>query len=172
VPRGRALKAIIVPAMSVTAMLLFGACGDDGGSATCNPSGTELHIAVLESRPGTFNTDCLAAPAGEPFTIQFDNQDTSSLGNHNIHIFGGGALFVGDIARHGTSITYEVGALEAGTYQFRCGRAPHHGWSLHREMTVRNGVHASRESRRHGNPGGGEDDRVIAKHRRALEDER
>lgn len=79
---------------------------------------------MLESQSHQFTTDCLAAPAGEPFTIEFDNQDTSPHGNHNIHIFDGGDLFDGDFAAHGTSITYEVGALQAGSFQFRCDNHP------------------------------------------------
>lgn len=119
------MKAIIVPAIFLTAAtLLFAACGDDGASATCSPSGTELHIAVLESQSHQFNTDCLAAPAGEPFTIEFDNQDTSPHGNHNVHIFDGGNVFEGDFAARGTSITYDVGAVEAGTYEFMCDNHP------------------------------------------------
>ena len=112
-------KAIIVSATFVTATLVVGACSG-GASASCSPSGTELQIAVLESRSHQFNTDCLAAPAGEPFTIEFDNQDTSLHGNHNVHIFDGEDSFVGDIIRHGTSITYEVDAFNAGTYRFWC----------------------------------------------------
>lgn len=120
------MKAITVPGIFFTAApLLLAACGDGGASATCSPSGTELHIEVLESQSHQFNTDCLAAPAGEPFTIEFDNQDTSPLGHHNIHNFDGRNVFVGDYASPGTSITYEVGAVKAGTYQFICDN--HHG---------------------------------------------
>jgi plastocyanin len=76
------------------------------------------------SRSLTFTTDCLAAPVGEPFTIEFNNQDTSSHRNHNIHILDGDDLFDGDSAPHGTSITYEVAAMEAGSYEFRCDEHP------------------------------------------------
>lgn len=118
-PRGgsRIHRRTTLFAVLTLSALVLAACGDGGASATCSPSGTELHIAVLESQSHQFDTDCLAAPAGEPFTIEFDNQDTSPHGNHNVNIVG---LFVGDFAKHGTSITYQVGALEAGTYQFRC----------------------------------------------------
>jgi plastocyanin len=109
----------------ISALLTFGlAACSSGPPPTCDPSGTELRIAVAEGYTHVFDTKCLAAPANEAFTIEFDNNDTSPHGNHNIHIFDGGDLFVGDIARHESSITYEVGALEAGTYRFKCDNHP------------------------------------------------
>ena len=42
----------------------------------------------------------------------------------SIHIFDGGYLFVGDIAPHETSITYEVGPLQARTFRFQCDNHP------------------------------------------------
>ena len=91
---------------------------------TCHPSGTQLHIAVAVGTNHLFNTKCLAAPANQAFTIEFENHDTSPQGNHNIHIFDGGDLFVGDFAPRETSITYEVGPLQAGTFRFQCDRHP------------------------------------------------
>jgi plastocyanin len=110
---------------TMTALLTLGLAACSGGpTPTCNPSGAQLHIAVEKGTHGRFNTKCLAAPADQPFTIEFENQDTSLDGNHNIHIFDGGTLFVGDIALHETSITYEVDPLEAGTFRFRCDNHP------------------------------------------------
>lgn len=64
-------------------------------------------------------------PFGRALHNPFDDQDISPHGNHNIHIFdGGGSSFVGDITPHGTSITYEVSAFEAGTYQLQCDAHP------------------------------------------------
>ena len=42
----------------------------------------------------------------------------------SIHIFDAGYLFVGDIAPHETSITYEVGPLQARTFRFQCDNHP------------------------------------------------
>ncbi len=107
---------------ATTALLLtlaLAACGGGGPAPTCNPSGTQLRITVKETTHN-FDKECLAAPMNQAFTIEFENHDPSLGGNHNIHIFDGGTLFVGDFARHGTSITYEVGPLHAGTFRFQC----------------------------------------------------
>jgi len=110
---------------TTTALLTLGLAACSGGPApTCNPSGTQLHIAVAVGTHSLFNTKCLAAPANQPFTIEFDNHDTSPEGNHNIHIYDGGSLFVGDFAPHETSITYEVDPIQAGTFRFRCDNHP------------------------------------------------
>ena len=109
----------------MTALLILGlaACSSGGPAPTCTPSGTQLHIAVATGTSHGFDTKCLAAPANQAFTIEFDNHDASLLGNHNIHIFDG-ADFVGQIAPHGTSITYEVGPLQAGSFRFQCDIHP------------------------------------------------
>ncbi len=90
-----------------------------GGSAECAPKGTELAVSAQAS---AFSTDCLAAPAGKPFTIAFDNTDPGVP--HNISIYpdesASTALFTGDVISGPAKTTYRVPALDAGTYVFRC----------------------------------------------------
>jgi plastocyanin len=107
-------------ALALLASIAMTACDQSAPDATCEPHGTELKIAVLASRSHVFTKDCLAAPARQPFTIYFNNQDTSPHGNHNIHIVLPDEDFVGERAFHGTDITYEVGPIPAGTYEFHC----------------------------------------------------
>ena len=121
---GRIYTARAVATMTALLTLGLAACSGGGSAPACNPSGTQLHIAVAVGTHGRFNTKCLAAPANQAFTIEFENHDTSLESNHNVHIFDGGTLFVGDIARHETSITYEVDPLQAGTFRFRCDNHP------------------------------------------------
>jgi plastocyanin len=113
------LRAALMLGLSLLASGAMVACSK-APEATCKPHGTELEIAVLASASHQFTKDCLAAPAGEPFTIYFNNQDISSHGNHNIHIGLPDEDFVGDRAFHGTDITYEVEPIPAGTYEFHC----------------------------------------------------
>ena len=109
---------------ALATILTFGlaSCSGEGPAATCEPSGTELHIGV-GAATHNFNKQCLAVPANQAFTIEFQNRDTSLEGNHNIHIFDGAAL-VGAFALHGTAVTYEVGPLQAGTFRFKCDNHP------------------------------------------------
>jgi nitrite reductase (NO-forming) len=92
-------------------------------AAACAPDGSALSIAASNT---VFDTDCLAAPAGKPFTIAFDNQDPGVP--HNVSIYKDDSatesLFVGELVTGPKQITYKVGALPAGTYFFRCDVHP------------------------------------------------
>ncbi len=91
--------------------------------ATCSPKGTHLSIVAKSS---AFDTSCLAAPAGKPFTIAFDNQDPGVP--HNVAIYtdasAATALFTGELVSGPKKVTYDVPALDAGTYYFRCDVHP------------------------------------------------
>lgn len=74
-----------------------------------------------------FDPTCLVAPAGEPFTINFDNQDPAAdTGQHNIAIgadseaVANEPLFKGELVSGPDTIQYDVPALDEGTYFFRC----------------------------------------------------
>jgi plastocyanin len=91
----------------------------DGGAAACSPSGPSLSIAAKDI---SFDKNCLAAPAGQAFTIKFDNNDALP---HNVNIqvshTSNEAFFTGEqITGPNKSITYQVKALAAGTYHFHC----------------------------------------------------
>ncbi len=86
-------------------------------TAHCEPSGTTLSITAEGTR---FNTNCLAAPANRPFTINFDNKDRIA---HNVQILESHsateALFDAEIIPSGTR-TLNVPALRPGTFAFHC----------------------------------------------------
>ncbi len=85
----------------------------------CRPSGTALSIAAEDRK---FDKDCLAAPAGQPFTIEFDNRDSEVP--HNVAIFdrtnGKKPLFKGELIIGPKTATYSVPAQKSGTYEFVC----------------------------------------------------
>ncbi|MGZ5297789.1 MAG: multicopper oxidase domain-containing protein [Actinomycetota bacterium] len=89
----------------------------------CAPSGTTLQVTALNA---TFDTDCLAAPAGKAFTIVLDNKDPGVV--HNISIYtdesATQALFTGDLLTGPGKTTYQIDALDPGTYFFRCDVHP------------------------------------------------
>lgn len=102
---------------ATTGMDLAG--GDHAGNATstCSPSGTTL---ILTASGTKFNTDCLAAPVGQPFNINFDNKDQVA---HNIQILeshtASEALFDAGLVPAGLK-TLDVPALKGGTFAFHC----------------------------------------------------
>jgi hypothetical protein len=70
-----------------------------------------------------FLTICIETPAGEPFTIHFDNKDAGV--QHNVQIFdstdaSGDLLMQGEIITGPDTIDYQVDPLDAGEYFFNC----------------------------------------------------
>jgi plastocyanin len=96
-------------------------------SLSCSPSGTRLQEVA---KGIAYEKKCLAAPAGQAFTIEFDNQDAGTP--HNIHIFSAdpskdpnaGSLFSGELVTGPATATYEVRPLAAGRYFFHCDVHP------------------------------------------------
>ena len=87
-------------------------------TSTCSPSGTTLTITASATK---FDKDCLAAPAGQPFTLNYDNKD--SIG-HNIAILEShtatDVLFRAEIFQGPRMQPLSVPALRPGTYAFHC----------------------------------------------------
>jgi plastocyanin len=84
-------------------------------SAPCSPNGTALKISANNT---TFDTNCLAAPAGQAFAIAFDNKESMA---HNVQILKDSqSLFDGELVTGPKTQTYNVPALPAGTYKFHC----------------------------------------------------
>ena len=109
----RALLAVVI------AMFVPAVAAAESAAPACSPSGTALSIAAKDKK---FDKDCLAAPADQAFTIEFDNQDPAVP--HNVAIYdvanGNKALFKGDVFVGPNKMTYSVPAQASGTYQFRC----------------------------------------------------
>lgn len=83
----------------------------------------ELSVVPLEFRlvfaNFEFDLDCVRVPAGEPFTIHFENRVPGTPSNVSIYPEGSDeAVFRGDICNGPGGLTYEVPALEPGTYRF------------------------------------------------------
>ena len=102
--------------------------GDGGGPAPtgpppCLPDGTELSITAQNLQ---FDTECLAAPVAEPFTIEFTNQDEVA---HNVSIFtdqsATQALFQEPAFPGPETVVYEPDPIEEeGNFFFRCDVHP------------------------------------------------
>ena len=98
--------------------------GGGPAPAECQPEGTELAVAAEGL---AFDTDCLAAPAGEAFTIEFTNQDAGVL--HNVAIYtdqaASQALFQEPPFPGPETVVYEPEPIEEeGNFFFRCDVHP------------------------------------------------
>jgi plastocyanin len=88
-----------------------------GGS---NPAGGETTVQVAALNIA-FDTQEIQAPAGQPFSIEFDNQDQGIPHNIAIRDASGADVFKGDIITGPAKTTYQVPALTKGTaYTFLC----------------------------------------------------
>ena len=105
--------------------LVASACGGGGGGthhqSTCKPDGTSLGITAANN---AFDTDCLAAPADEAFTITFENKDAGTPHNVDVMTLDGDTLFKGELTSGIKTVTYQVKALKPGTYHFHCDAHP------------------------------------------------
>jgi plastocyanin len=92
------------------------------GPVTCTGKKAVLDVVAQNT---AFDPTCLIAPAGSPFTINFDNKDTGVAHNVAIHDASGNEIFKGlPIITGPATAPYAVPALAAGTYQFVCSVHP------------------------------------------------
>jgi len=95
--------------------------------AACHPSGPPLTEVAKNT---AYLSSCLQAPAGQAFTISFENQDAGIA--HSIHVFSADpttdpnapSVFAGQIVTGPAAVGYHVQALQAGTYFFHCDVHP------------------------------------------------
>jgi plastocyanin len=84
--------------------------------------GGEPAAASISASALTFDTASLSFPADRPVQLTFDNQDAGVP--HNVAIYQDQAYtvatFNGDVVTGPTTVTYDVPALPAGTYYFKC----------------------------------------------------
>jgi plastocyanin len=121
--------------LSLTLSLAFvlAACGGgtegtDGGDGDGSTGGATVAVSggivELGADDLEFDASVIEAPAGEPFTIVFTNNETEP---HNVAVYvseGGEPIVVGNIIGEGETDEVEIEGLEAGTYYFRCDVHP------------------------------------------------
>ena len=121
-PHRRAFLGLLVAAAIVAA------CGGGSGGAlglTQAPASLDPHSPTLAAKDIAFSKQELVVPAGRPFVLVFENQDTVS---HNVAIYAEGAsttkVFDGVVFGGPSTRWYPVPALAAGTYVFKCDLHP------------------------------------------------
>ncbi len=97
------------------------------GGSVVSPSGGAGPVLPLAAQNITYSTNTLQAPAGTPFTIDFNNEDAGQPHNVAIKDEAGNELFKGDIITGPATKAYAIPPLKAGTYTFLC--------SVHANMT-------------------------------------
>jgi plastocyanin len=103
------------------ALIAVGAGGEHGEGG-----GPGITISLI-AKDIAFDKTKLSVPAGEPFAIDFDNEDAGI--QHDVQIFDnegftGTPLLSGEIVTGPAKVTYEAPALESGTYFFHCSVHP------------------------------------------------
>jgi plastocyanin len=105
------------PAPSITAAPSTDTSAEPSGSA-----GPGAGAVAITAEGVAFEQADVDAPAGEPFQIEFTNNDAGTPHNVAIHRDSatGEEVFKGDIFPGVETRTYDVPALDAGTYAFVC----------------------------------------------------
>ncbi len=103
------------------------ASGAPAASGAASPAASVPAADVTIVASGIqFTTTAVSAPAGKPFTIAFNNQDSGTPHNVSIHSGSptGAQVFLGKIVTGPITEIYNVPALAAGTYGFLCSVHP------------------------------------------------
>src|SRR5262245_63527211 len=105
------------------AMLAGGVALAVVGGETEGEGGAQKPVVALAAFNIAFEPTSLDVPAGQAFTLRFNNRDANT--QHNVEIFEskdftGQPLFAGDLVTGVRTVNYAVDALQAGTYYFRC----------------------------------------------------
>ncbi len=111
-PSGPSGPAASGPAASGPAPSGGGGGGTAGGSVQ------------ISAKNIAFEQQSVTAPAGQPFTIAFTNNDPATPHNVDIMDAGGKSVFKGQIFSGVATQNYPVPALPAGTYKFVCDVHP------------------------------------------------
>jgi plastocyanin len=95
------------------------------GSAAPGGSG-QLTVVKISATGIKYDQDTLTAPASTPFQIEFTNNDAGVPHNVSLHTGGaqGAEIFKGVIFNGAATHTYDIQALDAGSYSFVCSVHP------------------------------------------------
>jgi plastocyanin len=97
-----------------------------GPAASASAGAGEAAGVSISALNIAFEQTAVSAPAGRAFQITFDNKDAGTPHNVAIHKdnASGAEVFKGEIITGPATKTYDVPALDAGTYAFVCSVHP------------------------------------------------
>jgi plastocyanin len=120
------MRRLIFAAAGLLVALTVAACSSASGAPIPSgpPASHDPDAVVIEARDMVFVQTEVEVPAGKPFTLVFDN--TGDKYPHNVAIddASGANVFRGDVIDGGKTIEYQVPALTAGSYGFKCDVHP------------------------------------------------
>ena len=121
------MKRLIATLALATVALAAAACAPANADTSGTPATTvpvDANSPVVVAQGIKFQTQDVKAPAGKSFAMTFRNQDSAP---HNVSIFTDSSasqrVFQGEVFAQGERV-YQVPALAAGTYFFRCDVHP------------------------------------------------
>ena len=125
------MKRLLTTVALAAVALAAAACGTTNAGNAGQPAAPAVsadpNAPAIVAKDIKFVTTEVNVPAGKPFGLSFANQESAP---HNVAIYtdssASQALFKGDIFGNETRV-YQVPALAAGSYFFRC--------DVHPEMT-------------------------------------
>jgi plastocyanin len=121
-----AVRRFTLPLTVIALLLIAAACSGGGSqSSASGPAASVGETRTISASNLAFDVDGFTVPAGEPFAIQFNNNDSAP---HNVAIYSDSSksetLFQGDVIDGGRTTRYDVDALEPGEYYFQCDVHP------------------------------------------------
>jgi plastocyanin len=120
------MKRLIATLALATVALAAAACGSTNAGEPARPAGpVDPNAPTIVARSIAFTKPEVQVPAGKAFQLAFDNEDGAP---HNVAIYtdasAGTSVFKGEIFGGAATRVYDVPALAAGTYFFRCDVHP------------------------------------------------
>jgi plastocyanin len=104
-----------------------GGAGAGGGGGAGGAGGGGIQPSTVVASGLAFDTDTLSIPGGTPTKLVFDNEDAGTP--HNVAIYPSESdlanpLFRGDLVTGPATVTYDIPALDPGSYYFHCDVHP------------------------------------------------
>jgi plastocyanin len=118
----RILATLALAAVALAAAACSATVAGEPPAGTPAPADPDAIVVVADQM--RFEQAEVVVPAGAPFQLTFENRESPP---HNVAIYTDASastpMFQGEIFSSGTRV-YEVPALDAGTYAFRCDVHP------------------------------------------------
>lgn len=115
----------LVATLTLSAVALVAAACSSSSAPTAvpPPSGDPSDAVTITANSMRFDSATLDFKAATAVRLTFQNPDSVP---HNVAIYGtdGSKVFGGDMVDAGKSVVYQVPALTAGTYSFKCDLHP------------------------------------------------